>query len=67
MCGLGFQAGTEWPAAEMRHCGLGWRAQSLTFGPYVGGEVWGTGCGYPNLQCLVKEPGLNSESVAEPL
>lgn len=64
--GRGFRTETEWPKAETGHCGT-WVENTES---HVWTVCWvklGKGRWYPNLQCLLKESGLNSESSKEPL
>lgn len=61
-----FQTGSGWLVAEMRHCGA-WAENSESYPWTVYWEKFRKGCWYQNLQGLIKEFGLNSESSGEPL
>ena len=64
--GQEFQTGSEWLIAEMRHCGA-WAENSESYPWTVYSAKFRKRCWYQNLQGLIKEFGLNSESSGEPL
>jgi len=64
--GLGFQTETEWPKAERENTGT-WVENPKSDFWTVCWVKFGKGHWYPNMQWLIKESGLNSESSEEPL
>lgn len=56
----------EWPKAETGHCGT-WVENTESHFWTVCWVKFEKGRWCPNLQCLLKESGLNSESSKEPL